>query len=155
MIRYCMKTDVVSIPITTTVREAAQLVAERHIGLLPVVNEEGKLVGVIGLPELLSLEMPAFFSLLDNLDFVSDFGAVETTRPQPDQIDRSVTSLMRPAISVFDDSGMLHAYGQMIKHNLTDLPVVSPTGQLVGLVSRVDIAAAILEKWKNIGSTGL
>ncbi len=153
IVKNCMKTEVVSIPVSATIRKAASLVADRHIGLLPVVNQVGQLVGVIGLPELLSLEMPAFFSLIDNLDFVSDFGAVESTRPSPDQIDRPVTALMHPAVSVWDDSGMLHAYGQMIKHNLTDLPVVSRSGQLVGLVSRVDIAAAILEEWKKIATT--
>ena len=150
MIKNCMKTEVVTITATTTIRAAALLVAERHVGLLPVVNQEGALVGVIGLRDLLSLEMPDFFSLVNNLDFISDFGAVETTRPKAAQIDRPVSALMRQAITVPEDCGMLYAYGQMIKHNLTDLPVVSPGGQLVGVVSRVDIAAAILEEWKNI-----
>lgn len=153
IVKNCMKTGVVAISKSATIREAAMLVADRHIGVLPVVDQAGHLVGEIGLPELLSLEMPAFFSLIDNIDFVSDFGAVESTRPTPDQIDRPVTTLMKPAVSVYEDSGMLHAYGQMIKHNLTDLPVVSRAGQLVGLVSRVDIAAAILEEWKHIGKT--
>lgn len=152
-IKHCMKTDVFSIPQTATIREAARLVAERHIGLVPVVDQNGKLVGVIGLPELLSLELPAFFSLIENLDFVSDFGAVETTRPSPEQIDRPVTSLMHPALFVEDDSGMLRAYGLMLKHRQSDLPVVSSSGQLVGLVSRVDIGVAILAEWKKVSSS--
>jgi CBS domain-containing protein len=150
MIKNCMKRDVVSIPATATIREAASQMAERHIGLLPVVDYQGKLIGVIGLPELLSLEMPAFFYLISDLDFVSDFGAVETTRPTPEQVDQPVTALMQPARSVAEDSGMLHAYGLMLKHNLSDLPVVSEVGQLVGVVSRVDIGAVILSAWKEI-----
>jgi CBS domain-containing protein len=118
-----------------------------------VVDGQEKLIGVIGLPELLSLEMPAFFNLITDLDFVSDFGAVETTRPQPEQVDQPVTELMQPASSVDEECGMLRAYGLMLKHNLSDLPVVSESGQLVGIVSRVDIGAAILSAWKEIGAS--
>jgi Na+/H+ antiporter NhaD/arsenite permease-like protein len=115
MIKNCMKQDVVSIPATATIREAGLRMAERHIGLLPVVDGQEKLIGVIGLPELLSLEMPAFFNLITDLDFVSDFGAVETTRPQPEQVDQPVTELMQPASSVDEECGMLRAYGLMLK----------------------------------------
>ncbi len=83
MIKNCMKQIVYSIPTTATIRQAALLVVERRIGLLPVLDESNKLVGVIGLSDLLSLELPDFFRLLGDLDFVHDFGAVETTRPQP------------------------------------------------------------------------
>ncbi|MGC8856291.1 MAG: CBS domain-containing protein [Anaerolineae bacterium] len=39
-------------------REAAQIFVERHVGLLPVVDEEGRPIGVIGLRDLLMLELP-------------------------------------------------------------------------------------------------
>jgi CBS domain-containing protein len=153
MIKNCMKRNVISIPETATILEAATRMTERHIGQLPVVDHKGKLIGVISLPELLSLEMPAFFNLISDLDFVGDFGAVETTRPTPEEVDQPVTTLMQPARSVVEDSGLLHAYGLMLKHNLSDLPVVSEGGQLVGVVSRVDIGTAILTTWKNIGAS--
>ncbi len=38
----------------------------------------------------------------------------------------------------------------MVKHRLQDLPVVSGTGTLVGLASRVDLGVAILNAWKKI-----
>jgi CBS domain-containing protein len=79
-----MKRYVFSIPSTATIRQAAALVVARHIGLLPVVDQPGKLVGVIGLRDLLSLELPDFFNLLPDLDFVHDFGAVEVNHPSPD-----------------------------------------------------------------------
>jgi CBS domain-containing protein len=152
MIKNCMKRVVVSIPESATIREAALRMAKHHIGLLPVVDVTGRLIGVIGLPELLSLELPAFFDLIADLDFVSDFGAVESSHPSAEEIDQPVTTLMQPAQSVEEDSGSLRAYGLMLKHNLSDLPVVSDEGMLVGVVSRVDIGAAILATWQEIGT---
>lgn len=57
------------------------LLVTHHIGLLPVVDEQRKLLGVVGISHLLSLELPDFVRFLADVDFVHDFGAVETTRP--------------------------------------------------------------------------
>ncbi len=146
-IRDCMKRKVISIPATATVRQAAALIVEHRIGLLPVVDKQGKLGGVIRLGDLLALELPDFFNLLPDLDFVHDFGAVETARPSPEELDRPVTTLMQPVTFVEESCGLLRAYALMEKHNLYDLPVVSDADALVGIASRVDIAAAILSDW--------
>ncbi len=150
MIKNCMKRNVFSIPSTATIRQAAKLVVERHIGLLPVVNEQGKPIGVIRLADLLSLELPDFFQLLPDFDFVHDFGAVETTRPTPAELDRPVTALVQPGMFVEETCGLLRAYALMVKHNLYDLPVVSENGALVGIASRVDIGTAVLSAWKTV-----
>jgi CBS domain-containing protein len=147
-----MKRNVFSVSSKASIREAAFEFVAHHIGLLPVVNETGKLVGVVGLRDLLTLEMPDFFELLPELDFVHDFGAVETTRPTAAQLNRPVTVLMQPATSVLETGGLLLAYALMLKHHLHDLPVISEEGKLVGIASRVDIGSAILETWKTIGS---
>jgi CBS domain-containing protein len=145
-----MKRTVYSIPSTATIRQAAALAVERHIGLLPVVDEVGKPIGVVRLGDLLSLELPSFFNLLPDLDFVHDFGAVETSHPSAEEIDHPVKSLIQPWIFVEETCGMLRAYALMMKHNLHDLPVVSEDGALVGIASRVDIGTAILAAWASI-----
>lgn len=150
MIKNCMKRNVVSISESATILEAALLMSKRHIGLLPVVDKNMKVVGTLGLPDLLSLEMPAFFNLIADLDFVSDFGAVESTRPTVEEVNRPVSTLMQHPSTVTEDSGLLYAYAVMIKHNLSDLPVVTESGELVGVVSRVDIGAAILANWEQL-----
>ena len=148
IIRDCMKRDVVSILSTATIREAARVVVERHIGLLPVVDDQGRLIGVVGLHNLLTLELPDFVNFITDVDFVHDFGAVETTRPEPYLLDQPVSTLMRPAISVDEECGLLRAYALMLQHQLLDLPVVAKDRKLVGLASRVDIGAAILSRWQ-------
>src|SRR5215207_4171981 len=145
-----MKRNVVSIPVTSTIREAAAVFVKHHIGLLPIVDTDNKLVGVVGLRDMLSLELPDFVSFVADVDFVHDFGAVETTRPPAEMLANPVTTLMIPAISVPEDSGLLRTYALMLQHNLHDMPVVSADGKLAGVASRVDIGAAILSAWAKV-----
>jgi CBS domain-containing protein len=145
-----MKRDVVSIPLTATIREAAAIIVKKHIGLLPVVEKNNKLVGVVRLSDLLNLELPDFVRFIEDLDFVHDFGAVETTHPTAKTLDKSVKSLMQETISVEDDCGLLRAYALMVQQNLHDMPVVSNTGELIGIASRVDIGTAILSTWSKV-----
>ena len=146
----CMKRNVVSITETASVREAAAIFVKKHIGLLPVVDQNNKLVGVVGLRDLLSLELPDFVNFVADVDFVHDFGAVETTHPPASVLDKSIKTLMKPTITVHEDSGLLRAYALMLQHNLHDMPVVSEDGKLVGVASRVDIGITILSAWSEV-----
>jgi CBS domain-containing protein len=142
-----MKRNVVSILESSTIREAAAVLVKHHIGLLPIVDRENRLVGEVGLRDLLSLELPDFINFVADVDFVHDFGAVETTRPSEQTLESRVTTMMKPGISVTEDSGLLRTYALMLQHNLHDIPVVSIDGKLVGVASRVDIGIAILAEW--------
>lgn len=77
MLASCMKRQVVSVSLETTAEEAARLVLAHHSGTLPVVDQQGVLVGVVRLQDLLQAFMPDFLSLFDNIDFIHSFRAVE------------------------------------------------------------------------------
>lgn len=143
----CMKRNVVSIHAKTTILAAANIFVKKHIGLLPVVDDDDKPIGVIGMRDLLTLELPDFVTFLADVDFVHDFGAVEDTHPSATTLNKTVKTLMKPAITVEEDCGLLRAYALMLQHNLHDMPVVSKDGKLMGITSRVDIGVAILSTW--------
>jgi CBS domain-containing protein len=149
-IRDCMKRNVVSIPEAFTIRDTAIVFVKEHVGLLPIVDQNNKLVGVVGLRDLLSLELPDFINFVADLDFVHDFGAVETTRPSAEVLGKSIKTLMHPPITVSEDSGLLRAYALMLQHQLHDMPVISNDGKLVGMASRVDIGTAIVSAWAEV-----
>lgn len=151
MIDACMKRNVLSVSPTTTVREAAHLVVERHIGTLPVVDASGVLIGMVRVEELLEVFMPDFVALLDNIDFVHDFGAMETPGLNDLQRATSLTmrDLMQPPVAVDQSCGLLRAFATLLKHDIRDLIVVDQAGRLVGIASRVDIAAAFLAGWNR------
>ncbi len=146
----CMKRNVISISETATVREAAEILAKKHIGLLPIVNSEMNVIGVVGLKDLLSLTLPDFVRFVADVDFVHDFGAVETSSPSAETLDKSITTLMKDAINVEESCGLTRAYALMLQHNLHDMPVVSAEGKLIGVASRVDIGTSILSSWAEV-----
>ena len=146
-ISKCMKRNVVSIPETSTIREAAAVFVQNHVGLLPIVDKDDRPVGVVGLRDLLSLQLPDFVNFVTDVDFVHDFGAVETTLPPAGMLAGAIETLMKPAITVEEDGGLLRAYALMLQHDLHDMPVVSEDGKLVGVASRVDIGTTILSAW--------
>jgi CBS domain-containing membrane protein len=146
----CMKRNVISISETATVREAAAILANKHIGLLPIVNNDMHVIGVVGLKDLLSLKLPDFVRFVADVDFVHDFGAVETSSPSAETLDESITTLMKDAITVDENCGLTRAYALMLQHNLHDMPVVSTEKKLIGVASRVDIGTSILSGWAKV-----
>ena len=150
IVKNCMKRNVISIDEKTTLREAAVILVKKHIGLLPVVDRDDHPVGVIGLNDLLKLELPDFVNFVTDVDFVHDFGAVEDIRPSAKTLNKNIKSFMRPVITVEEDCGLLRAYALMLQQNLHDMPVISKDTKLVGITSRVDVGVAILSTWSKV-----
>ena len=69
-IKDCMKRNVSAVNAKTSIREAAKIIADKHIGSLPVIDGQGKLVGLLQLRDLLELVLPDFINLIDDFDFV-------------------------------------------------------------------------------------
>jgi CBS domain-containing protein len=151
MIGDCMKRQVVSVSPGATVLEAARLVVSRHIGTLPVVDEQGTLIGVVRVQDILDIFMPDFVRLLEDIDFIHDFGVLETLLPKdiPDAARLTMRDLMQEPVSVELTCGLLRAFAIMLKHDIRDLPVVNQAGGLVGVASLVDIAVKFLNTWAH------
>lgn len=148
-IKDCMKRAVYSIHKDASVWQAAQVFIERHIGLLPVVDSADKPVGVIGMRDLVELVLPSFFHLIEDVDFVHDFGAIESEQPPAALLEEPVSKYMRRITVVKENSGLVRAYSLMLQKDLHDLPVVSAEGKLTGIASRVDLGVAILKTWRR------
>lgn len=149
-VQNSMKKQVITIQDTDVLGFAAKQFVKHHVGMLPVINAEGKLVGVLQLRDLLTLILPAFTSLMQDFDFVGDFGAMESIQPSQEIISKQVSEVMEPSVSVEDSCGLSRAFALLHHHNLTDLPVVDAENRLVGIASRVDVGTALLKKWEIV-----
>lgn len=146
-IRECMKSKVYSISDTTTIRDAAKMFKDKHIGSLPVIDAETHLVGLLRLQDLLDLVLPDFINLIDDFDFAADFGVVEVRVPSEEVLNSPVSSIMHSPVSVEVECGLLRAFSLLYKYKLHDLPVVDEDKKLVGIASRVDIGTAFITNW--------
>ena len=146
-ISQSMKTRIITTLATATVADAANLFWTHHIGTLPVIDDAGHLVGILHLRNLLHLIMPVFVDLIEDFDYVGDFGAIEDREPALEELNLPITEVMEAPIYVEENSGLVRAFAFIHKHDLLDLPVVNDDGKLVGLASRVDIGRALLATW--------
>ena len=110
-IRTCRKSD--------SVRVAAELMWQGGCGSLPVVSEEGRLVGILTDRDL----------------------CLAVCR---EELSPSTTPVTRVAclnvLTVYDDEGSGAAQEIMRTHHVRRLPVVDRKGRLVGIVSIHDLA---------------
>ena len=128
-IREYMKTNLISLPVNSSISDAARTVVEYKVGTLPVVKEDGQLVGVVLLSQLLSLVVPSFVQLVGDIDFVGDFGAAEDVEVDTKVLSDPIKNLMADPVSVEADCGLVRAYSMMEQDRLTDPPLlITPIG---------------------------
>ncbi len=149
-VKSSMKKRVITVLDTNDLGTAAKLFVKHHVGMLPVINADGRLVGVLQLRDLLSLILPSFTNLMEDFDFVGTFGAAGNIQPSKEEIAKKVSEVMEPPVFVEDTCGLTRAFALLHKHNLTDLPVIDVENCLVGIASRVDIGTAMLRNWEII-----
>jgi len=149
LVKNTMKRVVVSASPESTVLQAARLMIAHGIGTLPVVNSQGRLVGVVTLNTILDVFIPNYFDYLENLSFVHNFGALEDFLPKDvaEIAGTALQSIMTQPVAVYEDESIFRAATKMTRHNLVDLPVINQQEKLVGLASHVDIGTAFLQKW--------
>ena len=144
-IKNWMKREVISITPDATLREVAALILEKRVGTLPVVDNGGTLVGTVSITSIVKLFLPDFVAVMDEIDFVHDYGDLENDSAEDRQRARMlrVSDVMEEPVAMEDDAGLVHALSVMEKHNLKDL-IVTRDGKLVGIASQVDIGRAFL-----------
>jgi CBS-domain-containing membrane protein len=150
-----MKHDVVSISSSASIGQAVELFIAGHIGTLPVVDQANKVIGLFPMSCAIELVMPDFIGLIEDFDFVRDFGAVESRMPALETLMRPVKQVMEEPVCVEETGGLTHAFALLHRHSLSDLPVINAKGQLIGIVSRVDVGTALLSNWggPNLATT--
>ena len=67
--------------------------------------------------------MPDFVRLLEDIDFIHDFGVLETLLPKdlPDAAHLTMRDLMQEPVSVEQTCGLLRAFAIMSKHDIRDV----------------------------------
>lgn len=111
--KYIMTRDLVVAHPDMTVQEAADRLRQHRISGLPVVDKQGRVVGV--------------FSLSD------------AALKRGQRVGEVMTS---PAVTVSEEAGLEEVATLMVTHDVNRLPVMRQ-GRLVGIVARADIVRAV------------
>lgn len=126
-------------------KEVASIMCLYRIPALPVVNEEGKLIGNISEMDLLKNLFPTME------DIMSGEAVLEIERMTlnySDSMERSVSDIMvKNPVSVSPDQHVLKATAKMTSHRFRRIPVTDGDDQLVGVMSLGDVHKAIFQSY--------
>lgn len=141
-----MTTDVITVNPDMEVTEAAKILLENSINGVPVINDEGVLVGILCQSDLIAQQknfpIPSFFTFLD--------GLISTTSSK--HIEKEVEKIMaikvaqamtRDPVTVLPETDIETVAALMIDKNFHTLPVID-NGQLVGIVGKEDVLKTIV-----------
>jgi len=140
-----MSRDPVVVRPETPLNEAIQILAERRISGLPVVDEVGQLVGIISETDLMWQETgvtpPAYIMFLDSVIFLKNPAAYE--RDLHKALGQTVGEVMsRDPITVSPDKPLKDAAQLMHERSVHRLPVID-AGRVIGILTRGDIIRAM------------
>src|SRR5690606_5815905 len=129
-VRDLMTTEVVSVSESTSLKEAAQLMASHGVSGLPVVSE-GKVVGVVSEADF--VERSSTRSRASLVELLFSRGE---RRREADTVGEVMT---RDVVTIGPDTNHADAARLMRRKRVKRLPVVDDDGRLIGIVSRADI----------------
>ena len=116
--------DIWSVDAEEPVLAAIQIMADRHVGALPVMRD-GQLVGVIS-----------------ERDY-----ARKVTLLGRSSAETEVWQIMSsPVVTVGPEDGVRHCMQLMTDRRIRHLPVVDGTGSMIGMVSIGDLVRAVIEE---------
>jgi CBS domain-containing protein len=148
-----MTRKVITIAPDASIHDAAKLMIDHHVSGLPVVDDAGKLIGIVTERDFLrrqelgtEIKRPRWLEFLRGpgrqaMDFVREAG-------------RKVHEIMTPNVySVIPDAELPDIVEIMERHRIKRVPVVQGDN-LVGIVSRHNFIAAIADVSRNTAEIG-
>lgn len=137
-----MSKDVVSIHPQEHVHEALQLMAENGLSMLPVANGLGECVGVLSQVDLVrltsSLDDDDHDPIREPQSMVN--GPAKLSEITNERIDDVMSTAV---VSVTPDASVTEVTDVMLDHAIHHLPVLSEENRLLGIISTLDVLAAV------------
>lgn len=132
-----MSTGIVTAKKTDSVRSVVIRMMNRNCGAIPVVEEDGRLAGIVTLRDVLLQLYPNYGEYIHDNVHSRDF--VEMEEGYPEALGRKVEEIMSPnLLTVAPHTPVLEAASYMGLKNFRRIPVVNK-GLLVGMLSIGDI----------------
>ena len=134
LVRDWMTRDVIAVSPETTVLEAGQLMIERIIRRLPVI-EDGRLTGIVSYSDVRSAKASSNSEMdIWELSYrLSRLTIGEIMTPNP--------------VTISPDETIGAAAQLLLKYMIGGLPVLDRDGQLIGIITESDIFRLVVRDW--------
>jgi len=140
-VKDIMTKDVVTVTKETTVMELAGIFAKKHLSSLPVVDQDGVLIGIVTETDLVeqdkNLHIPTVISIFDWVIYLESDKKFEKELKK--MTGRTVGDIYSDdVVTVSPDSSIADVADLLSSKKINALPVVEGN-KLAGIVSRIDL----------------
>ena len=141
-----MTRDVVTVTPDTDILQAAKRLLENHFNGLPVVDDEGKLLGILCQDDLIvqqkRVPLPSVFTLLDGM--IPLFSGKQMEKEVEKMVAMKVSQAMTPNPRTVDPETAIEDIATiMVRKNIHTLPVLEK-GKLVGVIGKEDVLRTLM-----------
>ncbi len=136
-----MRVHIVKARPEDSLRAAVDLMDLYQVTGLPVVDAAGQLIGMLTERDVMRALLPEEDA---NLAAQEGFEAL-LARLRQAPVLRVEDAMSRPAVSIDERADVREAAALMLAHKLKRLPVTSGDGQVIGILSRIEVCQALLE----------
>lgn len=146
-VKQMMSHPAVVVAEDATLEEVARTMLDHHIGCVPVVDRQGKIVGIITESDFAAKEKGLPFSTFRAPQLLGQWiGSDSVERIYEAARRMKASEIMRTQIvTVTEEASMNEAVELMFRHDINRIPVVRD-GAPVGIVSRHDLLRMIVEQ---------
>ena len=142
-VKDVMTTRVIWVKKDATFREMAVALRDHRVSAFPVIDDDGKVIGVVSEADMLTKE-----ALVDELGI---FGGILHRRDQAKARGIIAGDLMTTAVvAVRPGDTVEHAAKLMYDRGVKRLPVTDESGHLVGIISRADVLSVFARTDEDI-----
>lgn len=137
-VREIMTKDLTAIERDVPVRELIFILENAEMPNMPVVDDEGRLIGFISEKDMIRAALPGYFEMLHSASFIPDMNQLATKllRIAEDPVEKY---MHKEVFYVTEEDDDLRAADLIIRKGVKNLPVVDGDGRLVGRVRRIDL----------------
>ena len=147
LVKDIMVKKVITIQKDASVEELSELLVKNKISGVPVIDGDGKLVGIATEGDLIikdsDLHFPRYFKLLDSIIYLESLNKFKKSLKK--FLGTKVEDVMTAEIkTVKEETPVGEAANIMIKYNINRVPVLDSKDELVGIVTRADIVKSMI-----------
>ena len=147
LVKDIMVKKVITIQKDASVEELSELLIKNKISGVPVVDSDGKLVGIATEGDLIiidsDLHFPRYFKLLDSIIYLESLNKFKKNLKK--FLGTKVEDVMTAEIrTIKEEAPVGEAANMMIKYNINRVPVLDSKDGLVGIVTRADIVKSMI-----------
>ncbi len=137
-----MRNDLTSADTETPIEEVIYLMGQSGLSSLPVLDEEGRLAGVISERDILRAALPSYFDMLHSASVLPNINQLSKALEQ--LADHPVSTLMvHDPVVAHPSHEDLQVAELFIRRGLKQIPVVDTEGHLLGVVRRIDLLSQL------------